>query len=380
MLLEIQELCVETGSSDDRANVVDRVSLLIPRGKVVALVGESGCGKSITALSILRLLPKPAVRVIGGEINWYGDDAKFKVQRSKRVGNEATRQRGKGGTGQENSIHEGTDLLQLSDLEMRAMRGREIAMIFQEPMTALHPVFSVGEQIVEVLMLHRQFGRKEAWSVAADLFQQVGIAEPHRRVRDYPHQLSGGMRQRVLIAMALACQPQLLIADEPTTALDVTIQAQILGLLREIQAKTHMSILLITHDLGVVAQLADYVYVMYAGRIVEHAATDELFAHPMHPYTQGLFHCTPRLDDSSVRLDAIRGSVPDPAHFPTGCRFHPRCNLSARGASDTKRHTLTMTGGATVLKRCAEEFDGEPSGVPMLRESAPDHFVSCWEA
>jgi oligopeptide/dipeptide ABC transporter ATP-binding protein len=179
--------------------------------------------------------------------------------------------------------------------------------------------------------------------------------------------------------MALACQPQLLIADEPTTALDVTIQAQILDLLRDIQARTGMSILLITHDLAVVAELADYVYVMYAGRIVEHAATDELFANPMHPYTQGLFRCTPRLDDSTNRLDAIRGAVPDPTHYPTGCRFHPRCDVSSRGASDTKRPSFTMAGQRPVLKRCVEEFGDEPSGVPQLREAAPDHFVSCWE-
>ncbi len=360
MLLEISDLSISIHSVEQSDDVVDRVSLSIPQGKVVALVGESGCGKSITALSILRLLPKPAVRVRGGEINWYGNDPKFKIQSSK--------------------FKDDVDLLQLSDSEMRAMRGRDIAMIFQEPMTALNPVFSVGEQIAEVLILHRKMSKKAAWGETAALLHQVGIAEPHRRVRDYPHQLSGGMRQRVLIAMALACQPQLLIADEPTTALDVTIQAQILDLLHEIQAGTGMSILLITHDLGVVAQLADYVYVMYAGRIVEHAATKELFADPMHPYTQGLFRCTPRLDDSTLRLEAIRGNVPDPSRYPTGCRFHPRCDTSARGASDTKRHSLMMASGGAVLRRCVEEFDGEPSGVPKLREAAPDHFVSCWEA
>jgi oligopeptide/dipeptide ABC transporter ATP-binding protein len=348
MLLEIRDLSISIQSHNQTVEVVDRVSLSIPRGKVVALVGESGCGKSLTALSILRLLPKPAVRVARGEILWNSTKGADK------------------------------DLTQLSDREMRAMRGRDIAMIFQEPMTALNPVFSVGEQIVEVLILHRSMSKREAWQEAAELLKQVGIAEPQRRVHEYPHQLSGGMRQRVLIAMALACEPELLIADEPTTALDVTIQAQILDLLRDIQCRSGLSILLITHDLGVVAELADYVYVMYAGRVVEHANSAELFAHPMHPYTQGLFRCTPRLDDSSSRLDAIRGSVPDPASFPTGCRFHSRCEMSARGARDTKRHSVIIGSGG-VLKRCVSEFEGEPSGVPQLRELSSGHFVSCWE-
>ncbi len=370
MLLEIRDLNISVHLQEKSVDVVDRVSLSIPRGKVVALVGESGCGKSLTALSILRLLPKPAVRVTGGQVIWHSDpsstatvkeraDEKPKVQSSKFKGDK--------------------DLLQLDDREMRAIRGREIATIFQEPMTALNPVFTVGEQIAEVLILHRNMGRKEAWKRAAALLEQVGIAEPHGRVHEYPHQFSGGMRQRVLIAMALACRPQLLIADEPTTALDVTIQAQILDLLREIQARTGMSILLITHDLGVVAELADYVYVMYAGRIVEHAPTNRLFAGPAHPYTQGLFRCTPRLDDSNASLSAIPGVVPDPAHFPTGCRFHPRCGLSLERAANTVRHTQKLATGERVLHRCVETLAGEPSGVPQLRAVAPDHFAACWE-
>ena len=412
MLLEIRDLSISVQSQNRAIEVVDQVSLSIPRGKVVALVGESGCGKSLTALSILRLLSKPAVKVTGGQIRWNGDKAKFKVQSSKlKRGNEETGQQrnearietlhvrphplqaplpvafssqGERGNTEfkirNSKFENGVDLLQLTDREMRAMRGRDISMIFQEPMTALNPVYSVGEQIAEVLILHRSMSKKEAWREAAALLRQVGIAEPERRVRAYPHQLSGGMRQRVLIAMALACRPELLIADEPTTALDVTIQAQILDLLREIRSKTGMSILLITHDLGVVAELADYVYVMYAGRIVEHACTTELFAHPMHPYTQGLFRCTPRLGDSASRLEAIRGSVPDPAEFPTGCRFHPRCDVAARGASATGRHSLKLASGDGVLKRCVAEFEGEPSGVPQLQEATSEHFVACWEA
>lgn len=350
MLLEIRELSIALSIQANPIDLVDRVSLSIPRGKVVALVGESGCGKSLTALSILRLLPKPAIRVAGGELRWHGTQGSVK------------------------------ELLQLSDREIRSLRGRDIAMIFQEPMTALNPVFSVGEQIVEVLTLHRDMSRKEAWSEAATLLAQVGIADAHRRVRDYPHQFSGGMRQRVLIAMAIACRPQLLIADEPTTALDVTVQAQILDLLRELQSETGMSILLITHDLGVVAQMADYVYVMYAGRIVEHAPTAALFNRPLHPYTQGLFRCTPRLNDANLTIEPIRGSVPDPAHFPTGCRFHPRCDLTALRSSATDRHSLRSDTGQTLLRRCVEQFAAEPSGVPTLREAARDHFVACWEA
>ena len=348
-LLGVCDLRVEIAGSASPFRVVDNVSLTIPAGKVVALVGESGCGKSLTALSILRLLPKPSVSITGGQILFY------KGTKDSTI-----------------------DLLQLSEREIRAVRGRQIAMIFQEPMTALNPVFSVGEQIAEVLILHQKMSKKEAWIAAAALLDQVGITGAKDRVKDYPHQLSGGMRQRVLIAMALACGPQLLIADEPTTALDVTVQAQILDLLREIQAATRMSILLITHDLAVVAQFADYVYVMYAGRVVEHAPASRLLTHPLHPYTQGLLRCTPRLDDCGP-LTPIRGTVPDPAAFPPGCRFHPRCELSRVGAASGARQTVDLPEDEKVLRRCVEKFEAEPSGVPALREASPGHFVACWE-
>lgn len=379
MLLEIRDLTIAIQTAQKRIDVVDRMSLSIPRGKVVALVGESGCGKSITALSILRLLPKPAMSVTSGEMNWNGNS----------ISTATVKERGWPPEGAQTATkpvipdlpHEPTvDLLQIPDREMRAMRGCDIAMVFQEPMTALNPVFSVGEQIVEVLMLHRAMSKKEAWSEAAVLLNQVGIADAHRRVRDYPHQFSGGMRQRVLIAMAIACRPQLLIADEPTTALDVTVQAQILDLLRDLQSQTGLSILLITHDLGVVAQMADYVYVMYAGRIVEHAPTANLFEHPMHPYTEGLFRCTPSLDGPGRTVEAIAGTVPDPARFPTGCRFHPRCEISRRLAVAGDRIAVDLDDGRPALRRCVEEFDAEPSGIPRLREAAPQHFVACWES
>ncbi len=262
-------------------------------------------------------------------------------------------------------------------------------MIFQEPMTALNPVFSIGEQIVEAIELHQPLRGKGAWAETVELLRKVGITAAEKRVHDYPHQLSGGMRQRAMIAMALACRPALLIADEPTTALDVTIQSQILELLRSLQAETGMSVLLITHDLGVVAETADYVYVMYAGRIVEHAPTTEMFANPLHPYTQGLLRCTPRIGDRAERLAVIPGAVPDPSRFPSGCRFHPRCALSAERASATSRHSRCVgdapysAGSAAnqhVLRRCVEEFEAEASGVPALREAATGHFVACWEA
>jgi oligopeptide/dipeptide ABC transporter ATP-binding protein len=279
--------------------------------------------------------------------------------------------------------------LRLDEQAMRRIRGNRIAMIFQEPMTALHPVFSIGEQIVEAIELHQPLCGKAAWVEAVELLRKVGIAAAEKRVHDYPHQLSGGMRQRAMIAMALACRPALLIADEPTTALDVTIQAQILDLLRSLQAETGMSVLLIAHDLGVVAETAHYVYVMYAGRIVEHGPTSELLSNPLHPYTQGLLRCMPRIGDRAERLAVIPGAVPDPSRFPSGCRFHPRCALSAERASDTSRHstcvgdapyTANCDGSRRILKRCVEVFEAEASGVPALREIRPRHFVACWEA
>src|SRR5687768_472621 len=290
-LLEVRDLNIafETNRGDVRP--VREVSLTIYPGQTVALVGESGCGKSVTAMSILRLIPQPPGKVLGGEV-----------------------------------MLEGRDLLNLSEEEMRGVRGKDIAMIFQEPMTSLNPVFTIGDQIAEAVLLHQHVSYDEAWRIAEQSLRDVGIADPGRRLQEYPHQMSGGMRQRVMIAMALSCKPKLLIADEPTTALDVTIQAQILELLRRLQRETGMSILLITHDLGVVAENADVVGVMYASRIVEFATAEELFDKPQHPYTEGLFKSIPKLHGNVERLDTIPGTVPNPARFPPGCKFHPRCH------------------------------------------------------
>src|SRR5438093_8064623 len=289
-LLEIQNLNVafETNRGDIRP--VRDVSLTIHPGQTVALVGESGCGKSVTAMSILRLIPSPPGKVLGGKV-----------------------------------FFDGRDLLGLSEREMQHVRGKDIAMIFQEPMTSLNPVYTIGDQIVEAITLHQGVGTRKAYEIAEQSLRDVGIADPHRRLRSYPHEMSGGMRQRVMIAMALSCQPKLLIADEPTTALDVTIQAQILELLRKLQRERGMAIMLITHDLGVVAENADVVAVMYASRVVECATVEDLFDKPKHPYTEALFKSVPKLGAYADRLDTISGTVPNPARFPSGCKFHPRC-------------------------------------------------------
>jgi oligopeptide/dipeptide ABC transporter ATP-binding protein len=291
-LLEVRSLTVafdtERGSAQIRP--VQDVSLSIYPGQTLALVGESGSGKSVTALSILRLIPSPPGRTVAGQIQFQGQD-----------------------------------LCLLPESRLQKVRGKDIAMIFQEPMTSLNPVYTVGDQIMEAVTLHQGVGSRQARQIAEQAMADVGIADPGARLDTYPHQLSGGMRQRVMIAMALSCQPKLLIADEPTTALDVTIQAQILELLRRLQKQTGMAILLITHDLGVVAENADVVAVMYAGRIVEYAGVEELFDRPCHPYTQGLFRAVPKLGSDATRLEAIPGTVPNPASFPGGCRFHPRC-------------------------------------------------------
>lgn len=272
---------------------VDDVSFTIEQGETLSLVGESGCGKSVTALSMMRLVSAPG-RVVGGEV-----------------------------------LFEGRDLLKLSPAEMRAIRGDDIAMIFQDPMTSLNPVYTVGEQIAEAIRLHRKVSKREAWNQAIEAMRDVTIPAPEIRAKTYPHEMSGGMRQRVMIAMALACDPKLLIADEPTTALDVTIQAQILELLTELREKRHLALLLITHDLGVVAETSDRVAVMYAGKIVEEASAKELFKHPRHPYTEGLLRAVPRLDEQREgrrkRLQTIEGVVPNPLELPPGCRFAPRC-------------------------------------------------------
>ncbi len=290
ILLEIKNLKTVFHTYDGDVKAVDGVDLTIHRGEIVGIVGESGCGKSVTSLSIMRLIPSPP-----GEI-----------QADKMVLN-------------------GKDLLKLSEEELYKIRGNEISMIFQEPMTSLNPVYTVGEQIMEALELHQGMDEKTARKKAIEVLDLVQIPSPHKRVDDFPHQLSGGMRQRVMIAMALACHPSLLIADEPTTALDVTIQAQILDLLRKLQQDLGMAIMLITHDLGVVAELVKKVVVMYAGVVVEKAEVKDLFAHPLHPYTQGLLTSMPRLDQEQEKLNVIPGAVPNPLNLPSGCRFHTRC-------------------------------------------------------
>jgi oligopeptide/dipeptide ABC transporter ATP-binding protein len=290
-LLAVKDLQTHFFTDRGVARAVDGVSFNIPAGSTLGLVGESGCGKSVTALSILRLIQSPPGRIVGGSIEL-----------------------------------EGRDLLRLSEEEIRQVRGNEISMIFQEPMTSLNPVFTIGNQIMEALRLHRSVGKKEAEEQTVAMLRRVKIPSAETLLHQYPHQISGGMRQRVMIAMALVCHPKLVIADEPTTALDVTIQAQILELLKELQAEFGMSILMITHDLGIVADLADHVAVMYAGQIVESAPTQQLFSTPKHPYTLGLFQSRPRLGQRKQRLDVIPGVVPNPIDFPAGCRFHPRCS------------------------------------------------------
>jgi peptide/nickel transport system ATP-binding protein/oligopeptide transport system ATP-binding protein len=292
-LLEVRDLKTYFYSDAKVARAVDGVSLRIGEGRTFGLVGESGCGKSMTALSILRLVPSPPGRIVGGEI-----------------------------------LFENRDLLKLSEAEMRAIRGNDIAMIFQEPMTSLNPVFTVGYQVAEAILLHRRVSRSEARDTVIELFRKVRIPSPEQRYRDYPHQLSGGMKQRVMIAMAISCNPKLLIADEPTTALDVTIQAQILELLNDLRSEYSMSTLLITHDLGVIAETTADVAVMYAGQIVEYTTTRELFTSPKHPYTIGLFSSLPRMGNEGKYLEAIEGFVPDPAKYPGGCRFEPRCSYA----------------------------------------------------
>ena len=293
VLLEVRDLKTHFFTDRGVARAVDGVSFTILARSTLGLVGESGCGKSVTALSILRLIASPPGKIVGGSVRL-----------------------------------EGKDLLGLSEEGIRRVRGNQIAMIFQEPMTSLNPVFTIGDQIMEALLTHRRVSREEARDRTIDMLRRVKIPSAETLISRYPHQISGGMRQRVMIAMALACNPKLLIADEPTTALDVTIQAQILDLLQELQEEFGMSILLITHDLGIVADLARHVAVMYAGQIVEFATTQELFSHPQHPYTLGLFQSRPRLGRKTERLDVIPGVVPNPIDFPAGCRFHPRCSFA----------------------------------------------------
>ncbi len=290
-LLAVRDLRTYFRTESGEARAVDGVSFDIRRGETLGIVGESGSGKSVTALSILRLVPDPPGRIEPGSSIRYA----------------------------------GRDLLALSESAMRSVRGNDIAMVFQEPMTSLNPVFTAGDQVAEAIRLHRRTGKAEAWQRALELLSLVGLPAPTRAAQAWPHQLSGGQRQRVMIAMALACDPGLFIADEPTTALDVTIQAQILELLRELQQRLGMGLLLITHDLGVAARVSDRVAVLYAGRIVEHGDVRRIFEDPRHPYTQGLLRAMPRIDTPVGRLDAIPGQVPAANAWPEGCRFHPRC-------------------------------------------------------
>ena len=292
-LLEVTDLKTQFPTRSGLVRAVDGVNFEIGEGELLGLVGESGCGKSITALSIMRLIYPPG-KIVAGSIKFKGEE-----------------------------------LTAATGERLREIRGNDIAMIFQDPMTSLNPVYTVGEQIAEALRLHRKLDRKAAWNAAIEAMREVSIPSPERRVNDYPHQLSGGMRQRVMIAMALACNPELLIADEPTTALDVTIQAQILELLDELRRSRKLAILLITHDLGVVAEVADRVCVMYTGKVVEESGVDELFANPKHPYTRGLLRSVPKLTEAGIakaeRLRTIEGTVPSPTNLPTGCHFAPRC-------------------------------------------------------
>ena len=311
---------LRTHFASERGEVraVDGVDFSLERGRTLGIVGESGCGKSVTALSIMGLVPQPPGRIAGGEV-----------------------------------LFEGEDLLKAPARRLRDLRGDKLSMIFQEPMTSLNPAFAVGEQIAEALIRHKSINKEEANKQAVEMLRRVRIPSPERRAADYPHQLSGGMRQRVMIAMALACNPALLIADEPTTALDVTIQAQILELMRTLRAELGTAIILITHDLGVIAELADDVIVMYAGQVIERCASARLFAEPQHPYTIGLLGSIPRLHLQQERLSAIEGFVPDAAAFPEGCRFHPRCPFA--------------------VDKCRSE-------IPPLLQIQADHYAACWRA
>jgi len=316
-LLQVRDLKTYFYTEDGTGRAVDGVSFEVKRGETLGLVGESGCGKSVSALSVMRLIPEPPGSIEAGQI-----------------------------------LLDGRDLLELNEEEMCQIRGDDIAMIFQEPMTSLNPVLTCGFQIMEAIILHQKVSKAEGRERAIEMLRLVGIPAPEQRIDEYPHQMSGGMRQRVMIAMALSCNPDMLIADEPSTALDVTIQAQILDLLQKLQEELHMAILLITHDLGVIAEMADRVAVMYAGKIVEYAATEALFARPLHPYTRGLLQSVPRLDQVRDRLEIIPGMVPDAREFPEGCRFAPRCPLAE--------------------ERCRQL-------EPVLEEQGEEYLTACWK-
>jgi peptide/nickel transport system ATP-binding protein len=322
-LLEIRGLRTHFATDEGTVHAVDGVDLAIGRGETVCVVGESGCGKTVTALSVLKLIAMPPGRIVGGQIFWQG-----------------------------------RDIVPLHADEMNRIRAKEIGIIFQEPMTSLNPVFTVGEQIAEVIRLHEGLNRRAALDRAVEMLALVQIPNPKRRVHDYPHQFSGGMRQRVMIAMALSCHPQLLIADEPTTALDVTIQAQILDLLQDMKSRLGMSIMLITHAMGVVAEVAQRVVVMYAGKVVEEASVERLFANPRHPYTQGLIRSIPRMDldaTKKVRLETIAGVVPKLINPPVGCRFAPRCRFATPECTQAQPPLREIDAGHRVACIHAEQ-------------------------
>ncbi|MEX0843531.1 MAG: ABC transporter ATP-binding protein [Gemmatimonadota bacterium] len=328
-LLQVQDLRTWFEGEDAVSKAVDGVSFGVDEGETVGIVGESGCGKTVTSLSLMGLVPDPPGRIVEGS--------------SIRL--------------------KGRELVGLSNREMSRIRGNEMAMIFQEPMSSLNPVYTVGDQIREVLRRHRQLTRREAGGIAVDLLGEVGIPEPERRFREYPHQLSGGMLQRVMIAMALSCEPGLLIADEPTTALDVTIQAQILDLLRRLGETRGMAVLLITHDLGVVAEVCDRVLVMYAGQLVETGPVEAIFSDPRHPYTQGLLNSLPGAEDGRTRLRPIAGTVPTPDRWPRGCRFRDRCPRAWERCAEAP--PLLEVGGASSRRsRCWLEASAEDSSPP----------------
>jgi len=316
--LQIKDLRISFESEGKRVEVVSGVSINIHKGKIVGVVGESGCGKTVTALSVMRLIPDPPGKIDAGEV-----------------------------------IFDGADLLKYADRDMRSIRGNRISMIFQEPISALNPVFTVGDQIGEALRTHLNISRKEEKERVIELLKLVGIPAPERRMNNYPHEMSGGMSQRVMIAMALACSPEVLIADEPTTALDVTIQAGILRLIDDLRARLGMAVLLITHDLGIIAEVADEVYVMYAGKVVEQGFTTDIFKEPHHPYTVGLLNSVPDLHENKEMLNAIPGVVPSPDNFPIGCRFQDRCPL--------------------VIDKCR-------ANEPPLEEIGNGHKAACWRA
>ena len=317
-ILEVRDLRTVFFTSRGGAPAVDGVSFSVERGKTLGLVGESGCGKSVTALSLMRLVPDPPGKIVSGSI-----------------------------------VFNGQDLLRLKEKQMHSLRGNRMSMVFQEPMTSLNPVFTVGEQIAETLRLHRGYSRREAWKQSVEMLNRVRIPEAESRAKQYPHQMSGGMRQRVMIAMALCCDPEFLIADEPTTALDVTVQARILKLMQDMKSRYGSSILFISHNLGVIARIADEVAVMYAGQIVEKASVNELFHNPLHPYTHGLLLSVPLppYTENYRPLTPIRGTVPHPGKYPAGCRFHPRCSLATEKCREGIPE-LEQTGESTHQVRC----------------------------